>query len=197
MATRPKPQLSAEQQKQSDALLADMQTPIDAPADSPVFTGDLRIMRGLGQTVLIGGKEWNLAPFVLKNLQEGYRLIRECNALLVAEAIAGKAGNPVTLEDLTAQYNMLIGRIGRDQDELPFIPAEVYQFLVALPSTMTEEAAQALMKPILLALSRHHPSISAADIEDDFDTGTFVRCLRIIFTENDGLEQSFMKPPAA
>ncbi len=177
-----------EQEARDAERVAAMNSPTPTEAAGPGAT--FAVMRGRGEDVVIGGTTYNLAPFTLRHKEAGYAALRKCPAILIAEAASGVDDGPVSLDLLAQNFNRLTGRHDPEAEDLTRRPLTVEGALATLaqfPETITDEQIDALFEPVLIALRRHHPEVTKADLEDDFDLGTFVRLVRAIDRQNTGI----------
>jgi hypothetical protein len=183
-----------EQEARDAERVRAISTPAPPEASAATTATSFAIMRGRGADIEIGGKTYNLAPYTTKHREAGYNALRKCPAILIAEAASGDDDKPVSLELLAYNFNRLTGRTdpeAEDPIQRPLTIMEVFATLAQFPETITEEQVDALYEPVLIALRRHHPDVTKADLEDDFDIGTFVRLVRAIDRANTGLLRNF------
>ena len=149
----------------------------------------LSVMLGEGGSVLIGKKQYEVAAFPVSKLSIAGKLISECPDLMVSAALSASGGNEVGVAQTTETLNRLMKQAQPNAEEIS--ETSIAYAFSTMAMNVTESEAAAMTPLAVLALSRRHPGITEADIEDDLDAATFLVLLCRIFDQNQALRNRF------
>ena len=149
----------------------------------------LSVMLGEGGSVLIGKKQYEVAAFPVSKLSIAGKLISECPDLMVSAALSASGGNEVGVAQTTETLNRLMKQAQPNAEEIS--ETSIAYAFSTMAMNVTESEAAAMTPLAVLALSRRHPGITEADIEDDLDAATFLILLCRIFDQNQALKARF------
>lgn len=172
-----------------------LETQSDAVAEgrsqstAPPETVSLSVMLGEGGSVLIGKKQYEVAAFPVSKLSVAGKLIAECPDLMVSAALSASGGTEVGVTQTTETLNRLMKQAKPDAEEIS--ETSIAYAFSTMAMNVTESEAAAMTPLAVLALSRRHPGITEADIEDDLDAATFLVLLCRIFDQNQALRNRF------
>ncbi len=174
---------TADAQKRRDErrkTRAEQDAPTSEDRSEKITPVPLSVMLGEGNTVEIGGKSYEVAAFPVSKLGRVGELIGQCPDLLVSLAFAAAETGRMGATEVADVMNRVRARGGAEGD--PTEAASVQDGMDALAINISEESAAAMTPLVVLALSRRHPDIVDADIEDDLDLDRFLAVLCKIFT---------------
>ncbi len=151
------------------------------------------IMLGEGSSVTIGGKEYEVAAFPVRHLGKAGKLLSLCPDMMISAALSASADGEVGSVQTADTLNKLMKQMqpGAAEGANEVTPEMMDYAFGAVAMSVTEEQAEAMTPLAVLALSRRHPGITAADIEDDLDVAAFLVLLCRIFAENQALRRRF------
>ncbi len=208
----PKPRsekaLSLEQQAQLERLAAGEAMTIGAGGKDddlpPAPVVDLRIMLGRGERFKIGPKEYDLAAYAFGVIQHGFELINACPVVLTTLAMM-QIEDPeqeIDISAITRRINENGKRNTSDPAKQPWSITEIADMYASIPAILASpergpELQDTLIAPVLLALQRNHPDLSADDLRMHFGIDTFMQAVESILRQNSGIRRSFKTAPAS
>lgn len=149
----------------------------------------LAVMLAQGNSVEIGGKEYEVAAFPVSKLGLAGKLIAQCPELMISAALAASEDGEIGAQKTYETLNRLAKQTQPDAAELS--PALIAYAFNTVAMGVTEEEAAAMTPLAVLALSRKHPDVTEADIEGDLDVPAFIVLLCRIFAQNKMLRARF------
>lgn len=171
---------------QSDAVAEGRSA--SAPS-APTEAIPLSVMLGEGGCVQIGGKQYEVAAFPVSKLSSAGKLIAQCPDLMVSAALSAGEGGQAGVAQTTETLNRLMKQAQPEAEAIS--EAMISYAFDTLAMNISEQEAESMTALTVLALSRRHPGLCGADLEDELDVPTFMSVLCCIFAQNQALRTRF------
>lgn len=190
-------QRTPEQQQRDQERLAAMQTPPEelAAATEVIPAVSLNTMLGIGGRVTLGGKEYDVPPYPLKQQQRAYEKLLAVDELFSTHALATLDGNDFEVRRTTEMLNRFREAARAAGEDAPTLTEdEVAVALASRSFPVAEEDAAAMTEFVHFTLRLAAPEVTPEQIEAALDVPTFLHFLRVVFQVNGGFARRFPPP---